>query len=152
MKFQTAYGERVRPTIDTGEGLTKQALKDQCDINLIMKRYVKTGLIEHSRRFSGEYAFATGLEFQEALELIRQAEEMFAELPATVRREFDNRPDQFLAFVQDPANGRRLEELGLIEHQGKGIPPAVPEPTPADPGDKPGKKSETTPPPPLSGV
>ena len=42
----------------------------------------------------------------------------FDDLPAKVRREFDNDPFKFLEFVEDPENVERMAELGLVNITG----------------------------------
>jgi phage internal scaffolding protein len=54
---------------------------------------------------------------------IMEAQNRFMELPAKVRKEFDNDPGAFLAFLENPNNYDRAIELGLIERQ-----PAPPNP------------------------
>lgn len=96
------------------KGRTKQSEKDACDINQIMARYVKTGHISHANKFQPEYGFATELDFRESMELIQQAQDMFDELPAITRKEFDNDPARFLEFTQNPNNQEKMVEMGLV--------------------------------------
>lgn len=42
-KFNNFYGSRKRPTVKCGKTLTKQSFKDDCDINIILSRFVKNG-------------------------------------------------------------------------------------------------------------
>lgn len=117
--------KRERPTVDcrydmeTGEeipSMTKQEFRDDCDINLLMARYEKTGVIDHINRSVPQYGdFASVPEYHEAIEIVRRAESDFASLPATVRDRFENDPAQYLAFVNDPENLEESYELGLRE-------------------------------------
>lgn len=104
----------VRPTIDTGKGLTKQADKDRVDINYIMKRYQKTGMIDFGTNQAGEYLTIGSVDFQEAMNIIVRANEMFAEMPSSHRKRFGNDPRQFLEFIEDPANADEARKLGLL--------------------------------------
>lgn len=126
-------GPRVRLSFPKDEGRTKQADTKSCDINLIMAKFIKTGAVEHSARHAGSYGFATSLQFHDAMNLIRKADGMFAELPAVVRDRFGNDSARFLDFVQDPSNHDEMVDLGLSEPRDEpaGSPPASSEEPPA---------------------
>lgn len=96
-------------------GRTKQSMAEECDINKILKRYIKTGTVAHVSKHAGEYGFAPALSFQNAMEMIRKGDEMFASLPAKVRKRFNNKPAEFLMFVQDEKNKDAMRELGLLK-------------------------------------
>lgn len=139
-KFRTAYDKRARVPIDLGgESRTKQSFADESNINAIMRKYEKTGVLEHLNKHQGNYGdFADLPTYQEALNQISEAQEMFAEIPATIRLQFENDPGKFLAFVQDPANVDQMVEMGLAipePNEGKGAAPApkAPKAAPAAP-------------------
>ncbi|WNK12762.1 MAG: internal scaffolding protein [Microvirus sp.] len=97
-----------------GPSMTRQAEAEACDINNIMARYQKTGVIDHLNRFQGEYADVAAYgSFQESLELVERARAAFMTLPSSVRAEFGNDPGRFLDFAQDPANLDKMIEMGL---------------------------------------
>lgn len=110
------YSDRERVSLSFGDekSRTKQSFRDECNINNIMARYQKTGAIEHQNKHQGTYGFATSLDFRESLELIDNAQRLFDDLPSSIRKKFDNQPDQFLEFVQDPANRPEMAEMGLL--------------------------------------
>lgn len=107
----------------------KQANKAECDINTIMAQYAKTGLISHVARYEGRYAdVSTSVDYQQALGIVQAAQEMFLSLPALIRKEFDNDPERFLAFAEDPKNARALSEMGLAAPMPpEEVPPPVSE-------------------------
>lgn len=117
MEYQVAYQPTLRVVIDCGAdgktSRTKQAHKNECDINNIMAKYLKTGILEHAENYSGQYGFATQTDFKESLQLIAEAQNMFDALPAKARKKFNNDPGEFLEFVQNPANESELYDLGL---------------------------------------
>lgn len=82
---------------------TKQAFKDECDINNILKRYQTDGVITHARKFEGQYADVGPQDFQEAMQVIAAGESMFEELPSSLRDRFVS-PVGFLEFVNDESN------------------------------------------------
>lgn len=116
----TAYGKKIKVRIFfTGEGRTKQSFKAECDINTIIDRYLKTGVMEFTQKNEPRYGDVTGLDYQNAMQIVAGAKSLFNELPAHVRDRFDNEPALFLDFVQDPANTDEARELGLL----KPLPP-----------------------------
>lgn len=115
-----------------GAGRTKQSMKEECDINTIMARYVRTGTVAHVAKYGGSYGFASAQSFQDAINVVKKAEQMFSELPAKVRARFRNQPAEFLAFVQDEKNTAEAVELGLaiarpkVEGTGTAVPSTTP--------------------------
>lgn len=104
-----------RPTVCKEKTLTRQSEADACDINFIMKRYEKTGILPVSAK---EAAFTDVSEvgsFREALDVIQRAEEGFMQLPAKVRERFGNDAVAFVDFCSDPANLAELQDLGVVE-------------------------------------
>lgn len=96
--------------------LTKQHFKSETNINTIMSRYEKQGIVDHINKHKGTYGeFADIPDYQEALNKMKLAEEMFMELPSRVRNYFQNDPVQFVEFVQNPANEGKLVEIGLAK-------------------------------------
>lgn len=112
--FQTRYGKRLKPTIDTGEGLTEQAHKDECCINRILADYTRTGLLKHAKQFEGRYDDVSAMDFQEAMNTVANVKTLFEALPSKTRYEFGNDPVHFLSYVQNPANSQRLQEMGIL--------------------------------------
>lgn len=114
-RFITAYGKK-RPVDlgDFGEGLTKQSFKDECDINNIVASFARDGLADFVQAREPQYADVTGADFQEAMNTVISARAMFDELPSKLRDRFENDPQQFLDFVQDPESRQEAIELGLV--------------------------------------
>lgn len=126
---------------DPDENQAKQSFKDECDINKIMARFQKTGILDHYTKHAPQYMDIPAIDYHEALNIIATAESMFEELPSEARKKFDNDPEKFLEFVQNPANAEQLADLGLANR----IPEAA-ESTqsnePAVPKGKPKAKQE----------
>lgn len=125
----------LRLTFNTrGASRAKQSFKDECDINNIMKKFEKTGVIEHVKQHGAKYGnfLASPQDYHSALNQVVQADRMFMSLPAKVRQAFDNDPGQLLAAVDAARNGDadqldRLTRLGLA----KPAEPAKPAETPS---------------------
>ena len=113
--FRTAYGQKLKVAIATGDGLTEQNHKDETDINQIVRKYNKTGLIDHLNQFEKQYGDMTGYDYQEAMNTVAAANTMFEGLPSSIRNKFDNDPAKFINFVDDEANADKLVEMGLAK-------------------------------------
>lgn len=93
--------------------LAQQHSKEEVDINNIMKRYIKTGVIDHVTKYKPQYTENTMQDYQTSQNIIIKADNMFQELPSQVRKQFDNDPGRFLEFVSDEKNHDKLAEMGL---------------------------------------
>lgn len=115
MEVRNRFSDRVPVVLEfPDQGMTQQSFKAECDINTIMARYQKTGLLEHVSRYQGRYEdVAESMDYQSALNVVMAAEEAFASLPSSIRARFENDPGQFLAFVEDPGNEDEMVDLGL---------------------------------------
>ena len=116
-KIYLAYGEHLSPSIDCSvePSVTKQSFAAECDINTIMSRYERTGVIDFVNAREGRYGDASAIDYQKALNIVIEADEMFADMPASLRSRFDNDPVKFLDFVDDPANLDEGIKLGLFK-------------------------------------
>lgn len=97
---------------------TRQSFKDECDINSIMERFNKTGLINHYNKYQAQYKETTPQTFTNAQFVIANAKSMFEELPAKARAHFHNNPTEFLEFANsiepdDKVSQQTLIDLGL---------------------------------------
>lgn len=138
--FKTAYSKKERlqvqcaPTADD-PSRTKQSFKGDCDINTIIKRYLRTGQIDFAARHEPRYGDCTGYDFQKAMLTVANANSMFQDLPAAVRAKFANDPGKFLDFVQDEKNVDEARKLGLMKPEAApkvtDAPPPAPAPAPA---------------------
>lgn len=122
------------------DGMTRQEFQDECDINKLMERYEKTGMLPQQPQREAFYGDFTDLPtFQEAQHIVMQAEAAFASLPARVRREFADNPAMFVDFASNPENIDKMREWGLapeVANADVGVnrePPAPPPPPQAAP-------------------
>jgi len=148
--FRHAYSPQLRvPAPAGGKPRTMQQFKDEADVNVIMARYMRTGVLpEDIDAGARQYLDATGYDFQEAQNLIAGAASLFEQLPSKIRNRVDNDPAKLLAFLHDPNNRAEAEALGLISRSAN--LPATPlqtaaaqaaglgtSPPPADPAGNP---------------
>lgn len=112
---RSAYHPHVAVRMEiTGTSRAKQSFRDECDINTIMAKYQKTGLITHVSKYGGQYGdLLNSVDYQTALNKTMEAGEAFQSLPSGIREKFENDPGQFLAFVEDPENEAEMIEMGL---------------------------------------
>lgn len=123
-RFRVPYSKRFKVTTDvSGASRTKQSFKDECDINVIMRRYQKTGVIPFLDQREPRFMDCSAFDFQEAQNLVAGARSMFQELSAQLRERFDNDPGRLLEFLNDERNREEAVQLGLVRPP---VPDAVP--------------------------
>lgn len=114
--FRTAYEPHKKYVFKTsGESLTQQHFKEECDIINIIKRHDRNGIIEHVQRGQARYGdFSQVTDYREALDLVRDARDEFMTIPSDIRKKFDNDPGKFYEFVSNPDNKEELKTMGFI--------------------------------------
>lgn len=130
--IRSAYSEKPQVQFrSTDKGRTKQSFKDECDINTIIRRFLKTGVVEFTAKHEPRYGDCTGLEYTKAMQTVAAAKSLFMDLPAALRARFENEPAKFLDFVQDDRNREEARELGLLKPQEPTPAPEATSPAPA---------------------
>jgi len=110
-----AVSRETGVSIDEAESVVQQQFAEECDINTIVKRFGITGELPNgvAMPLSGDF---TGVaDFQSAMQMVRQAQESFMELPAAVRERFANDPARVIAFLENPENRDEAIKLGIVE-------------------------------------
>lgn len=110
-------GDYVDPGVKctAEEGMTKQGFKDDCDLNILLKRQeqganVLAGLIKENPMYGD---FTDVPTFDKALNIVALAQEQFDALDAKIRARFGNDPAKFLAFANDGRNISEMISMGL---------------------------------------
>lgn len=93
---------------------TEQAHKKICDVNNIIKKYDKTGVIQHVTKFEAKFGDVTGIEFRAMHDKIISAQQSFDSLPSSIRKRFGNDAGRLIAFMDNPDNREEAIKLGLI--------------------------------------
>jgi len=105
-----------RPVMNTEPSMAQQHFKDECDINQIMARYQRTGILTEnpgsSRPLFGDFSNVS--DFQSAQNAILDVHESFMTLPSSIRARFDNDPGLLLDFLSDEVNRNEAISLGLV--------------------------------------
>lgn len=107
------------------ESMTVQSEKDAADINSIVERFGVTGMMPVLSHVPVVSEFDAVFDFQTAQNAIRAAEEAFMELPASLRKRFDNDAGKFVDFCSNDANKEEMIKLGLVD---KPVVPVVESP------------------------
>ena len=116
-------------TLDTSDCFVQQHQAADCDINNIMARYERDGLLPHVNEYKGQYGdFTSVCDYQTALNTVMNAEDCFMSLPAKTRKQFDNDPGKFLDFATNPDNKDELARMGLVPEGAADVAPVVNEP------------------------
>ncbi|QXP07938.1 MAG: internal scaffolding protein [Arizlama microvirus] len=131
-KVYSAYNRPKHKGLECPEPtLTQQHFANEVDINTIVERYQKTGLLvdptkinESRRAIYGD--FTNSADFFEAQNQIIKANEAFLTLPPKLRLRFENNPGNLIDFLDDPANINEAIVLGLVENPNIAVPPAKP--------------------------
>jgi phage internal scaffolding protein len=92
----------------------QQHHREECDINVILERFGKTGQMPVNA-ISGTYGDFSGVhDYHTALNALIASESEFAALPAQIRSRFQNNPSNLIEFLDDPRNKAEAESLGLL--------------------------------------
>jgi len=118
------------PGIDCSNdpGVTDQSGGPDSDINNIVARFHKTGILPN---VNVDLVFADVSDapsYQDALQIVINAENQFMSLDAKTRKKFDNSPAQFLEWIENPENAREVASMGLGTLVDNTPSPASPSP------------------------
>lgn len=95
------------------KSLTQQHLADECNINKLVERFVVTGELPQLNMPPLQGDFTEAPTYQEALNLMIEANKSFMALPAKVRNKFENDPGEFVEFCSNEANRDEIRAMGL---------------------------------------
>lgn len=94
--------------------LTLQSAKDDCDLNLIVDRMIKTGEQLPAASIQ-DYGDFTGAEdYHTLMNKLIDAQDAFSTLDAPIRERFNNDPGQLFQFLNNENNRQEAINLGLL--------------------------------------
>lgn len=97
-----------------GPSDTDQSFKDDCDVNVIIDKFTKTGHLTHLAKHQGFYQDVSEYrDLAESMQVVTEAQAAFDALPAELRSRFSNSPVQMVNFLDDPRNDQEAIALGL---------------------------------------
>ena len=99
------------------DSLTQQQFKEESDINTIVDRFMKSGVLPNPINMPQYIDYEGVFDFQSAMNTIRQADENFMRMDAKIRARFNNSPQEFLEFFGNPENIEEAIRLGLAVPQ-----------------------------------
>lgn len=92
-------------------------LNKQCNINDILKTRSMNEIMAEASYANMTYLDISSLpSYQDALNIVIDADEKFLQLPSSIREKFGNNPQRFLDFVSDKNNIPEMKELGLLNN------------------------------------
>lgn len=139
MKFFTLFGsdDRDHSLKCSDPSLAQQQWKDEVDINMMLAKFKIGQTLPTSLRVPTYGDFTGVSDFRSAMDSVRVAKESFADLPLSLRKRFDNDPQQFLEFCSKEENLDELRKMGLaLEERAKPAPIEVLVTNPNPPPDK----------------
>ena len=117
LKFKTRFDTHAPRTYafqTTGESMTQQQFKAECDVNNILAKYKRTGMLSHIQKHQGNFGDFSSIEdYQSSLGKLMQAQQSFESLPSELRAKFENDPAQLISFLSDEKNNAEAVKLGL---------------------------------------
>lgn len=116
------------------EKRTIESAAEETDINVIVKRMGLGHAPPITAKLPMVGDFEKVFDYRTALEVVKDAEDAFNQLPAAVRHRFENDPGKLLEFMDDERNTKEAVALGLAVLRE---PPAEP---PKDTAEKEPKK------------
>lgn len=135
IEFRTPYNydadavsaETGRDCFNGSVQRTVQSQSDDVDINKIVARFVKTGVLPENYRVPSYEDFTEAVtDYHSAMNLVRSAQEAFERLPAPVRSRFDNDPGLFVDYMESNPDVSELEALGLVRQDARTVAAAAP--------------------------
>ena len=124
-KFNTRYSyKKVQGLLFDPENnekdvsLTEQQFAYECDINNIVKMQIPARVNQNTPLFDS--VFSSDI-YENALNVIAEANSKFEELPSDLRNKFDNDPKKLFDFVSDDKNYDKAVEYGLIKRKPSDI-------------------------------
>lgn len=110
-KVLCAYDRITVHSPSGGKSMTEQHHEKSCNINNIMAKYQKTGLVDHINRMEGKFADVVGADYKDAMDLVKAAETEFYELPSEVRKRLRNDVSLYLDMIQTDDGVLELSEI-----------------------------------------
>lgn len=106
---------RPKITCDQSKDPTQQDMKESCDINNIVKKFMRTGELPQGRGVPQYGDFASVHDFESSMNIVVNARRQFDAMPSDIRARFNNDPSMLLKFVSDASNVDEAVRLGILK-------------------------------------
>lgn len=100
-------------TDNTLPSLTQQSDAADADINVIVERFTKTGMLPQIQLEKLYGDFTEIGDYKDAMDRMNAAGDEFATIPAEIRKRFGNDPQQFIDFAMNEKNIDQLREWNI---------------------------------------
>lgn len=117
-KFHTAYQKKAikSETLKPQQKLTEQHHAIECDVNRIVAQAKQSGQLP-GQDIKPVYGDISSDDFQTMQDTIAIVKSDFESLPADIRAEFNNQPEQLLEAMANPDQREHLTKIGIFESQ-----------------------------------
>lgn len=110
------------------ESLTQQHFKDECDLNVIMKRFGRvsdTAFLDYLNSFpKGRYGdFGDLPDYRTALDVVRSTEAEFEALPNDFKKQFDFNVERYLDYVSNLKQQEAVQKPQQVDKPVEGSSP-----------------------------
>lgn len=108
--------KRVSISFDPAENKTVGYYKDECDLNLVMKKFRNLSDVMRSYDASGFVYddFSNVTDYRTSIERMREANEVFSQMPSDLRAHFNNDIATFLDKVHDESSKEILKKHNFL--------------------------------------
>lgn len=117
-RFVQFYSDRSPVTFRcVSKSKTEQSHRDSCDINRLVDRYKKTGIISDPSVFREQF-YGDFHDVPDMVELSTaraRLAQYFEGLPSATRAAFENSPDKLIAAFDDPSKKDLLLQHGFLK-------------------------------------
>ena len=93
-----------------GVSMTEQHHARACDINTIMTKYLKTGVVDHINKYEPTYGDVSEADFKKSMDLVAAVKSEFQDLPAYVRAEIGDEAT-YLSLMQTDEGVSQLRSI-----------------------------------------
>lgn len=99
-KYYRPIRIRHYPTVNNEPSMTDVSQAVEADINVIVDRFLKRGIIPHIRN-GGQYLDTTTFpDLQAATNAVVEAQDLFLQLPSWLRERFANSPQALFSYLE----------------------------------------------------
>ena len=93
---------------------TQQSMESKTNIRNIVQQYKKTGIMPPPQQLMyGDFSYVPDI--HEIFATIEKAKSAFMALPAKIRKQFNNQPEDFIRYMEDPEMFDEQVKAGLRE-------------------------------------